>query len=517
MELDARAIEGLSPEQLETVLRLIEEIERREKGNVIKFLYPPQDIHLTPGEFPATHKLFEGAETIYSLANYPKHKEFWDKGAEYAQRMLRAGNRVGKTVAGACEVAWHTTGLYPDWWQGKRFTTCNDWWVCGVSQETVIEILQPLFLGPVGQFGTGLIPIDHIDFSTLKDARKEKTGVGTMRIKHVNGTYSTISFKSYEQGRDKFQGTAKSILLDEEPPQDIYAECLMRTATGGNILMMTFTPLSGVSDLINSWFPAGDVTATGDVGNGRWVTGVGMDDVLHLDQKKIEDILSSYPPFQRTARRLGHPTLEEGAIYPVEETTFIVEPFEIPKHWRKAYGLDVGRNTAAIWLAHDVESDTYYTYSEFFMAEGLPSTHAQAVMARGKWMTGAIDTSARGRSATDGDNLYSMYTQLGLNITNAEKAVEAGLYRVLELLSQGRLKVFSTCQHLIKEIRGYRRDKNGKVVKSNDHALDAWRYALMTPGIFQTEAEAVARIEAQTGRVFDMADIYGGHKDAWML
>jgi phage terminase large subunit-like protein len=493
---------------------LLAELERRSLNTpIIDYFYPTEDIVLTPGEFPATHKLLEGAETIHKRSDYPMHLEFWAKGKEYHQRLFRAGNRVGKTVAGCIEVVYHTTGLYPEWWEGKRFDTCNDWWVVGVSQESVVDVLQPLLLGAVGAFGTGLLPKDSIDFETLKDAKKEKTPVGTIRVKHKNGTYSSISFKSYEQRRETFQGTAKSILLDEEPPQDIYAECLMRTMTGNNILMMTFTPLQGISKVIEGWFPSGDFTETGDMGAGRWVTGAGMDDVKHLDEDRITAILSSYPPYQRAARRYGFPTLEEGAIFPVEEASFVVDPFEIPKHWPKAYGFDVGRNTGAAWIALDRDSGVLYTYSDFFQVEGLPSSHAQAIQARGKWLRGAIDTASRGRSATDGENLFQMYHDLGLHIQNADKAVEAGLYEMLELLTSGRLKVFNTCVSLLKEFRGYRRDKHGKVVKANDHILDAWRYAVFTRDrILRTEAEYEASVKPQEPIAIDFTT-----KDSWML
>ena len=40
------------------------------------------------------------------------------------------------------------------------------------------------------------------------------------------------------------------------------------------------------------------------------------------------------------------------AVYPVPESDLIVQPFKIPAHWPRAYGLDVGwRGTAAIWGA----------------------------------------------------------------------------------------------------------------------------------------------------------------------
>jgi terminase large subunit-like protein len=45
--------------------------------------------------------------------------------------------------------------------------------------------------------------------------------------KSVDGV-SYLGFKSYDQGRRKFQGTGKHVIwLDEEPPADVYEECLL--------------------------------------------------------------------------------------------------------------------------------------------------------------------------------------------------------------------------------------------------------------------------------------------------
>lgn len=451
---------------------ILNELSRREvKAGVLPFLFPKVDIKLEQGRFPCGHKLFEGQDKIFSKRGYEKHLEFFKAGAEYPQRLFCAANRVGKTVAGATEVTYHVTGLYPDDWQGHKFTTCSDWWVVGKTIETVRDILQPLFLGRVGEFGTGLIPADCLDYDSLKDAKKASTTVGTFRIKHKNGTFSSITFKAYKMGRGAFEGTAKSIFMDEEPPREVYTECLTRTATGGNILIMTFTPLQGMSDVVQSFFPDGDLYTHGDIGGGRYVVRAGWDDIPHLDEKTKQQLLESYPVHEREARSKGIPSLGSGAIYPIPEETFVIDPFEIPKHWKKSYGFDVGRNTAATWTALDPDSGMLYTYSDHFQVEGTPSNHVDAIQARGKWIYGAIDTAARGRSQTDGENLFDIYKEKGLKIQNADKAVSAGIYEIQELLMSGRLKVFSTCKKLLEEFRGYQRDSKGNIIKKNDHCF----------------------------------------------
>ena len=48
------------------------------------------------------------------------------------------------------------------------------------------------------------------------------------------------------------------------------------------------------------------------------------------------------------------------------------------------------------------------------------------------------------------------------------------------MLSAGKLKVFSSCQPWLEEFRLYRRDDRGRIVKQNDHLLDATRYLCMS-------------------------------------
>jgi len=52
---------------------------------------------------------------------YPKQRDFHAAGLRSRERLLMAGNQLGKTLAGGFEVAMHATGRYPDWWRGRRF------------------------------------------------------------------------------------------------------------------------------------------------------------------------------------------------------------------------------------------------------------------------------------------------------------------------------------------------------------------------------------------------------------
>lgn len=173
--------------------------------------------------------------------------------------------------------------------------------------------------------------------------------------------------------------------------------------------------------------------------------------------------------------------LGAGVIYPVPESIVICDPFEIPEYWPRAYGMDVGWNrTAVIWGAWDRGSDTIYLYSEHYMGQAAPAVHASAIKSRGDWIPGAIDPASAGSSQVDGRALRTEYQKEGLNLFDADNAVEAGIHACYQRLVSGRIQVFRTLRNWTSEFRIYRRDENGKIVKENDHLMDATRYLVMS-------------------------------------
>ncbi len=184
---------------------------------------------------------------------YAKQLEFYAAGLKHRERLLMAANQVGKSYGGAFEVACHLTGRYPDWWPGRRYDRPVRWWAGSDTTETTRDTVQANLMGPPAEeesWGTGAIPKDAI----LSTARRMgiPNALDTVQVQHVSGGSSTLGFKSYDQGRQKWQGSVRDgIWLDEEPPISIYTEALTRTNTiPDGMVMLTFTPLLGMSAVV---------------------------------------------------------------------------------------------------------------------------------------------------------------------------------------------------------------------------------------------------------------------------
>jgi phage terminase large subunit-like protein len=409
---------------------------------------------------------------------YPKQSEFHAAGARARERLLMAGNQLGKTLAGGFEAAMHATGRYPAWWNGKRFERPTIAWAAGVTGESTRDNPQRVLLGRPGYHGTGAIPKDAL--AELTPARGAHGLVDSIVVKHVSGGISRIGLKSYEKGREKWQGeTLDWVWFDEEPPLDIYTEGLTRTNVSAGPVWMTFTPLLGMSETVGRFILERDAA--------RHVTTMTIDDAAHYTPAQRAAIAASYPPHEREARLRGTPALGSGRIFPVTEESITIEALPIAPHWPQIGGLDFGWDhpTAAVKLAWDRDADIVYVTATYRVREATPLIHAGALKPWGSNLPWAWPHDGLQHDKTSGEQLAEAYRRHGLNLLlehaafdDGSSGVEAGLFMMLERMQTGRLKVFRHLSDWFEEFRLYHRE-DGKVVKLRDDLISATRYALM--------------------------------------
>jgi phage terminase large subunit-like protein len=266
---DPDRLASIIPDEL--ALEILEQFEAEhyeERFGKFRNLFP--DIALCPLENDLGKRFRQvGDFKFYAREHYQQHLEFFRQGARYRARCFMAANRVGKTFsAGGYELTCHLTGQYPAWWEGKRFRAPSRAWACGKTNETTRDIVQTTLLGDVEYHGarkmvdgSGVIPRECLGTDAGQITWKQGVAdlIDTIKVRHFSGGWSKLGLKSYQQGRGAFEGTAQHVIWDdEEPPLDVYGEQIIRTATTKGILMLTFTPLEGMSDVVQQFLPSND-------------------------------------------------------------------------------------------------------------------------------------------------------------------------------------------------------------------------------------------------------------------
>jgi len=411
---------------------------------------------------------------------YAKQREFHAAG-DHRERLFMAGNQLGKTLGGAAECSMHLTGEYPDWWNGRRFDHPVILIAGSESAELTRDGVQRLLVGPPDreeEWGTGFIPQRCIATRTRRMG--VSNALDTVTVKHVSGGFSTLYLKSYDQGRSKWQAnTVDFVWFDEEPPEDVYFEGITRTnATKGSV-MVTFTPLKGMSSVVARFLLEESMD--------RKTITMTIEDAEHYTDEERQKIIDSYPAHEREARTKGIPTLGSGLIFPVMEEEIICQPLSIPAIWPQIIGIDFGYDHpfGAAKLAWDRDNDIVYVTAVYRSRQTTPIFHAASIKSWGEWIPVAWPHDGLQHDKGSGEELAKQYRSQGLNMLEERatwedggNGVEAGVSEMLDRMLTGRWKVFSTCVEWLEERRLYHR-KDGKIVKERDDVLSASRYALM--------------------------------------
>jgi phage terminase large subunit-like protein len=459
----------------------------------------------------------------------PKQKLFHETGLVAKERAFFGANRSGKSMATSAENSMHITGNYPvdsfdsdgnPWsWNGYVYDQPVNVWVAGVTNKETFQSLKKYYLGGPG----GKIGYIHPSLIAKKDEQQQ-----IYYIKHSSGGLSTLRFKSYEQGPDSWQAETLDIIhMDEEPPSKIYSEAITRTASTSpnhhGMILLSMTPLKGITSLMLKYMQNticdenGEEVETRKVGpeevvNSRTYLIVSHDDAPHMTTNEKKRLYDSYSPHEREARTKGIPSMGSGLIYPVNEASLLVNPFEIPEYWPRCFGMDFGwHNTAAVFMAHDQDNDVVYLCGEYLAGHLTPQHHAYQLIKQGAdWMPGGYDHAGESAMQNGSENVVELYQQAGIrNWSPADKrSVTKGIYTVLQRMETGKLKIFNNLNKLMTEMRMYSRDDNGKVNKGNDHLMDAMRYGVVT-GL------PLARVKNSTLKKLQIP-VHGSSSGSWM-
>ncbi len=412
-------------------------------------------------------------------------------------RWVFGGNRSGKTECGAVEAVWTARGIHP---YRKNRPDVFGWVVSltaqvqrDVAQKKILHYLRPDWIA------------DIVMQSGKKDA-PERGVVDQIAVKNVFGGISVIGFRSCDQGREKFQGSSLDFVwFDEEPPEDIYTECLMRVVDKCGEIFGTMTPLKGLT------FVYRDIYLNQKRNPEVWYEFMEWADNPFLSKKEIALLENTMDETTLQARRYGKFCTREGLVYPeFDESVHVIKPFDVPKEWQDTLSIDPGLHNplSAHWYAVDYDGNVYVVAEHYRAGEDV-DFHARAlheISERLGWkrdgkgrISALIDSAAGQRTLSSAKSVSELFYERDILVNpRVNKDVFGGIARVKSYLNRKNglpnLYIFSCCTNMIREFKGYFWGSGESPEKKDDHAMDELRYYLMTrPKNDPPEADGVIK------------------------
>lgn len=452
--INVKALEGLSEAERAQALRELRELEHHRKTNPLAYYTP-----------------------------HAKQREF--HGSKATFRAFLGGNRAGKTTAGIGDdliQAVDRDVLPEHLLPYKR-------WEPPFFCRVVIPDLGPTLEGVTLQKVREWCPPSQLQGGSLDSAWDAKLRI----LRFRNGSW--FQFNSNEQELSKLAGTAlHRVHFDEEPRRDIYQESLMRLIDFNGDVLLTMTPLLGLSWTFDELY---EPYMRGELPDSLIVE-VDMDDNPHLTEAAKERALAGLSHEEREARKKGRFVHFAGLIYDeFDQGVHVAPPLtELPEIRTDIAGIDPGIRFPALLFAFVDEHDVLHVFDELCpndvtvdqLAIEYHRRSEQWGFCPGPW--NVIDPSARNRDQRTGKSLQEAFRRAGVVTILGQNDVMAGINAVKQRLQTGRLVVHANCETTIQQLRKYRwrtpsRQAEAAVperpVKRDDHTCDALRYIVMSP------------------------------------
>lgn len=428
-------------------------------------------------------RYMKNALSRYNTGKIVHEKQMLFHKCKKRNRWVFGGNRSGKTECGAVECIWLARGIHPF----RKNKKCVNGWVVSVSRQVQREVAQSKILHYLN-------PDWIVDVCMMEGKREgyENGIIDYIVIKNVSGLNSKIYFKSADQGREKFQGASLDFVwFDEEPPEDIYYECLMRVFDKKGDIFGTMTPLKGLTWVYNEIY-------LNDKNNPEvWCENMTWEDNPFLDKSEIELLTSTLSESELESRKYGRFMSSGGLVYSeFDENIHVIEPFDVPLSWQDNISIDPGLNNplSAHWYAVDYDGNVY-VIAEHFEAKKDVVYHAEKIKeisnklnwhrASNGMISTLIDSAASQRTLAAEKSVVELFYDNGILANpKVDKNLFAGISRVKSYLknAEGKAKlfIFKTCTNLIREFKGYFWGKGDNPIKKDDHALDELRYYIVS-------------------------------------
>lgn len=417
---------------------------------------------------------------------------------------LLGGNRSSKTERGAfLVVAWLLGKDYfrdePSWRYVRDLPIPEhgvNIWAVGLDFSVIRDVIWNEKLRR-GHQHPGLLPDSTCPYIT-------RISDSTFQVEvDVNGRKSTLTCKSADSGREKFQSASIDLAwIDEECDEEVYNEIYQRTVDCAGKVLLTLTPLldiaSGVRrpwvyDLYKEW-KHGSKEAV-------FIQLSALDNpfIPDAEKERLKAKWAGHP--EERARLYGEFIQRSGLIYPeFDRAKHVVKPFRIPGEWRRVAAIDPAATgvTACVWAAVSPRNDIY-VYRLYYEKDRIVSDHAKDILVRTSgdkvdlWVIDAFWGAAR--NAETHRQGYQLYRDAGIPVRLGPREADYALQVLREYIhatvepTARHPKIYffeGACETLLWELEGYVWDSYAKgsqkgatkekPMKRNDHAINALQY-----------------------------------------
>jgi phage terminase large subunit-like protein len=456
-------------------------------------------------------QLLDAREATDALGRYNKGEKVHEKQMAFHRSLKRnrwvfGGNRSGKTECGAVEAVWMARGIHP--YRQNRSDVFG--WVVSVSREVQRDVAQSKILHYLNP--------DWIEDVIMCSGQKGSPSTGvidTIIIRNAFGGLSKIGFKSADQGREKFQGASLDFVwFDEEPPRDIYEECKMRVLDRKGDLFGTMTPLKGLTWVYDEIYL--NKYADDEV----FYIQMEWGDNPFLDKSEIEALTKSMSPETLDSRRYGNFRSCGGLVYPeFDQNIHVVEPFDIPYEWQDVISIDPGlRNPLSAHFYCEDNDGNIYVAAEHYDREKDVCYHAEKIKEiadRLGWhrdrngnLEALMDSAAEQRTLASKKSVAELFREQGIDADcRVNKDMFSGVNRVKNLFAARppKIFIFKNCVNMIREIKGYFWGDSDLPVKKDDHAMDEFRYYVMSKAAAAPKKAEVGLLEKNYRKLYSEA------------
>lgn len=384
-------------------------------------------------------------------------------------KWIFGGNRSSKTYTNMMDLAMLLMDCHPTHYCPKGVH-----WACIEHWDQVRDILWEEKLQK-------FIPVNVIVPGGIEYGQHKIP----KRVFFKNG--HRLEFKSFNQGRGSFQGRGvNSIHCDEQCEHDyqgIFEEMQARLLDKNGFLSWSMTPILSQPELEERIENPPDTDETFKINLNDNRTSRGG----YISDKRIDDMIAQWPEETQATRIAGEFASFFGSVFKTyNRRIHVIEPFRIPKEWRRYRGFDFGFTNpkVCIWLAKD-KDENWYVYREIFQPQTMIEDFIRDVCVLSKG-----ETFVENWADPEDPEARVKLRKAGVKTRIARKDIQPSvevMQSKFKVKGDGKpsLFIFKTCKNTTREIPAYHYPKATSVnnpkdvpVQKDDHTIDAIRYVL---------------------------------------